>query len=87
MADWCEENGVEHDRYGDGDLIEHFEQKIAALLGKPAAIFLPSGTMAQLIAVRIWTERRRAGLSVSTSRPIWNITKRRLIKHSCGCRA
>jgi threonine aldolase len=69
MADWCEENGVEHDRYGEGDLIEHFEQKIAALLGKPAAIFLPSGTMAQLIAVRVWTERRQAerfGLHVTS---------------------
>lgn len=58
MAGWCEENHVEYDRYGTGDLIEHFEQKIAALLGKPAAVFMPSGTMAQLAAVRVWTERQ-----------------------------
>jgi threonine aldolase len=69
MADWCEANHVEYDRYGEGDLIEHFEQKIAALLGKPAAVFVPSGTMAQLVAVRIWTGRQRAarvGLHVTS---------------------
>jgi threonine aldolase len=58
MAHWCEEHNVEYDRYGTGDLIEHFEQKVAALLGKPAAVFMPSGTMAQLASVRIWTERQ-----------------------------
>jgi len=56
MADWCEANAVEHDLYGQGALIAAFEQKIAALLGKPAAAFMPSGIMAQLAAVRIWTE-------------------------------
>lgn len=61
MADWCEANNVEYDRYGAGDLIEHFEQKVATLLGKPAAVFMPSGTMAQLAAMRVWTERQRAG--------------------------
>ena len=69
MSDWCEENDVEYDLYGEGDLIEHFEQKIAGLLGKPAAVFMPSGTMAQLVAVRIWTERQqtvRFGLHVTS---------------------
>jgi threonine aldolase len=59
MSDWCEEHHIEHDRYGDGDLIEDFEQKIASLLGKPAAVFMPSGTMAQLVAVRIWAEHEQ----------------------------
>ena len=56
-GDWCEANGVAHDIYGEGALIEDFERQIAALLGKPAAAFMPSGTMAQLIAMRIWTAR------------------------------
>ena len=60
LADWCEANQVEHDNYGSGELIEHFEQKIAGLLGKPAAVFMPSGVMAQLIAAQIWAEQ--AGL-------------------------
>jgi threonine aldolase len=59
LAAWCEAGGVRHDAYGEGGLIAEFEAKMAALLGKPAAVFMPSGTMAQLIAVRIWTERRR----------------------------
>jgi threonine aldolase len=45
------------DRYGEGALIEDFEREIAALLGKEAAVFMPSGTMAQQIALRIWSER------------------------------
>ncbi len=46
------------DRYGKGELISGFESQIAELLGKEAAVFLPSGTMAQQIALRIWSERR-----------------------------
>ncbi|HEY9103346.1 threonine aldolase family protein [Chitinimonas sp.] len=57
LAQWCEARGVEHDQYGQGDLIIGFERRIAELLGKPAAVFMPSGVMAQLIAVRIWSER------------------------------
>jgi threonine aldolase len=49
---------AESDMYGKGDLIESFEAEIATLLGKPAAVFMPSGTMAQQIALRIWAERK-----------------------------
>lgn len=44
------------DVYGGG-LVADFEAEIAALLGKPAAVFMPSGTMAQQIALRIWADR------------------------------
>jgi threonine aldolase len=57
IAEWCRTHGWHADRYGDGELIESFEAKIAALLGKPAAAFMVSGTMAQLIALRMWCER------------------------------
>jgi threonine aldolase len=46
------------DSYGEGLLIANFEQEIAALLGKEAAVFMPSGTMAQQIALRIWADRK-----------------------------
>src|SRR6266550_1526814 len=49
----------EPDRYGEGSLINGFERDIAALLGKEAAVFLPSGTMAQQIALRIWADHKR----------------------------
>jgi threonine aldolase len=45
------------DFYGEGELIESFEQEIATLVGKEAAVFVPSGTMAQAIALRIWSEK------------------------------
>ena len=59
LADWCALHGVEHDVYGQGELVEGFERKVADLLGKPAAVFMPSGVMAQLAAMRIWTESAR----------------------------
>jgi threonine aldolase len=51
------EAGVEQDTYGEGHLVEDLEARVAELLGKPAAVFMPSGTMAQQIALRIWCER------------------------------
>jgi threonine aldolase len=47
------------DIYGAGDLIANFEQEVAELLGKESAVFMPSGTMCQQIALRIWTQRRQ----------------------------
>jgi threonine aldolase len=56
IARWAE-GYARQDIYGTGDLIESFEADIAAMLGKPAAVFLVSGTMAQNIALRIWADR------------------------------
>ena len=47
------------DLYGIGDSIAAFESQLAGLLGKPACVFMPSGTMAQQIALRIWADRKR----------------------------
>jgi len=44
------------DYYGVGPAINDFEAQMAALLGKPAAVFMPSGVMAQQIALRIWCD-------------------------------
>lgn len=49
---------IKADRYGSGALIEDFEAEMAQLLGKEAAVFMPTGTMCQPIALRIWCERR-----------------------------
>lgn len=53
-AEWCRATGAERDVYGSGGLIVEFEAKLAELFGLPAARFLPSGTMAQVLAMRIW---------------------------------
>jgi threonine aldolase len=44
------------DGYGRGGFLSDFEAEIAELLGTEAAAFMPSGTMAQPIALRIWAD-------------------------------
>ena len=56
-AAWCEAHGVEWDAYGSGEVITAFEARVAELLGYPAARFVPSGTLAQLVAMRVWCDR------------------------------
>ena len=46
-------DAVAPDRYGAGGVVEELEHEVADLLGMPAAVFMPSGTMAQQIALRI----------------------------------
>ena len=46
------------DRYGDGGVVAELEAEIATLLGKQAAVFLPSGTMAQQSVLRVHADRR-----------------------------
>ncbi len=48
----------ELDFYGERGLVERLEERVAGLLGKEAAVWMPSGTMAQQIALRIHAERR-----------------------------
>ena len=47
------------DRYGDGGVVAELEAEIAGLLGKPAAVYLPSGTMAQQSVLRVHADRRQ----------------------------
>ncbi|MFI8069872.1 threonine aldolase family protein [Streptomyces sp. NPDC086033] len=44
------------DLYGNG-IVEALEEKVAGLLGKEAAAFFPTGTMAQQVALRCWAGR------------------------------
>lgn len=49
--------GLAPDRYGEGEVIRSLETEVAALLGMEDAVFMPGGTMAQQIAMRIWSTR------------------------------
>lgn len=49
---------LESEMYGKGKLIEDFQEKMASYLGKETAVFFPSGTMAQQIALRIWCDEK-----------------------------
>ncbi len=46
------------DTYGDGGAVAVLEDEVRALLDKPAAAFMPSGTMIQQIALRIHADHR-----------------------------
>ncbi|MDQ6788573.1 MAG: beta-eliminating lyase-related protein [Acidobacteriota bacterium] len=54
IAEYCKENNFAADVYGTGELINSFEKKVADLLGFESACFMPSGTMAQQIAMKIY---------------------------------
>jgi threonine aldolase len=56
LEQWDDEQNS--DMYGMGELIEDFEMRMARLLGKESAVFFPSGTMAQQIALRIWCDEK-----------------------------
>lgn len=46
------------DVYGDGGVVSELESTVAQLLGLPAAVFLPSGTMAQAATLRVHADNR-----------------------------
>jgi len=45
------------DRYGSGGVVAELEMEVGGLLGKPAAVFLPSGTMAQQSVLRVHADK------------------------------
>ena len=46
---------VGDDQYGEDPSVNRLQEEIAALLGTAAALFLPSGTMANQVALRTLT--------------------------------
>jgi threonine aldolase len=56
LVNWDGEQDSDH--YGKGKIIEEFQEKMANYLGKESAVFFPSGTMAQQIALRIWCDEK-----------------------------
>lgn len=47
------------DSYSNGGIVEELENKFAALLGKESAVFMPTGTLANHIAVRRLANKNR----------------------------
>src|ERR1700676_2314877 len=65
---------VGDDQYGEDPTINALQQRVANLLGKEAALWLPSGTMANQVALRTLT---RPGDDVVVSREshaVWHET-------------
>src|SRR5438105_9427730 len=47
---------VGDDQYGEDPSVNRLQERIAALLGKQAALFVPSGTMANQIGLKLLTQ-------------------------------
>ena len=50
------ESVVGDDHFGDDPTVNRLQEKAAALIGKEAALFVPTGTMGNQIAIRLHTE-------------------------------
>jgi threonine aldolase len=55
-------NDLAADDYSRGGVVEQLETRVAALLGKEAAVWLPTGTLANHLAVRLLAGNRRRAL-------------------------
>ncbi|MDQ1009203.1 hypothetical protein QFZ82_003688 [Streptomyces sp. V4I23] len=84
------------DMYGDG-IVAELERRTAALLGLPAVVYFPTGTMAQQVALRCWAAapattrwrciRRRIPRCTSARRSPWSAACARSIRRTGrGCR-
>src|SRR5258708_6075693 len=71
LADIAETRGIAPDDYSRGGVVAELEERMAALLGKEAAIFLPTGTLANHLAVRLLARRGRRIL-VQQESHLWN---------------
>lgn len=65
---------VGDDQYGEDPTANLLQERIAALLGKEAALWLPSGTMANQVALRILTQPGDEVVVSRESHALWHET-------------
>src|SRR6202030_2178075 len=73
LVQLAEERGVAADEFSREGVVVELEQRMAALLGKEMALFLPSGTLANHLALRVLATRGRRVL-VQRESHIYNDT-------------
>ena len=59
LAQLTKDGAVEADSYSNGGVVAKLEARMAQLLGKEAAVWLPTGTLANQLAVRLLAGDRR----------------------------
>src|SRR5689334_20738584 len=69
----AEERGIDADEFSRDGIVAELEAQMAAALGKESAIFLPSGTLANHLALRLLAQRGRRVL-VQRESHIYNDT-------------
>jgi len=59
LADQVDE-AAEFDGFGSGEIYRQFDAEVARILGKPAALFFPTGRGAQMAVLRAWQDIGRS---------------------------
>jgi len=67
LARVVEEKNIQPDSYALGGAIGRIEERFAAILGKEQAVFLPTGTLANHLAVRLLAGQKRRVLAQQES--------------------
>ncbi len=65
---------VGDDQFGEDPTVNLLQERIAALLGKAAALWLPSGTMANQVALRVLTQPGDDVIVSQESHAVWHET-------------
>ena len=65
---------VGDDQYGEDPTTNELQQRVAALLKKEAALWLPSGTMANQVALRLLTQRGDDVIVSREAHAVWHET-------------
>lgn len=71
LAEIAETRGIAADDYSRSGVVAELEARMAVLLGKEAAVFLPTGTLANHLAIRLLAQRGRRVL-VQQESHLWN---------------
>src|SRR5712692_2727296 len=59
LAEIAKRSGIAADDYSQGGVVAELEARMAALLGKESAVFLPTGTLANHLALRLLARNGR----------------------------
>ncbi|HWN85082.1 MAG TPA: threonine aldolase family protein, partial [Vicinamibacterales bacterium] len=63
---------VGDDQFGEDPTVNQLQERVAALLGKEAALWVPSGTMANQVALRVLTRPGDTVLVSRHSHAVWS---------------
>jgi threonine aldolase len=75
------------DMYGAGGPVTVLEGRVAELLGTEAALFFPTGTMAQQVALRCWAARTRDPAVATHPLAHVELRERQALSILCGLRS
>ena len=63
---------VGDDQYGDDPTVNHLQERVAEMLGKEAALWLPTGTMANQVGLKLFTRPGDDVIVSEESHAVWH---------------